>query len=99
MNIKYIALAVVAIAITSVGTITIATNSAFAIENNQVTSQVCGSESEPSDAECQNTTSQIQGNEHAVSLASQQTFEEEKKEHTPAPASQQSITPSIVLPH
>ena len=98
MNIKYIAFAAV-MAATLVGTIAITTDSAFAIENNQVTSQDCGNELEPSNTGCQNTASQIRGDEHAVSLASQQTFEEEKEENSPALANQQSITPSIVLPH
>ena len=99
MNNKDIAIAAV-IAVTLVGTIAIATDSAFANEENQVTSQDCGNESEPSNSGCQNTASLIQGDEHehAVSLASQQTFEEEK-ENTPALTDQQSITPSIVLPH
>ena len=90
-----------AIAATLFGTMAIATDSAFANEMNQVTSQDCGDKLEPSDAGCQNVASQIQGNEHAISLASQQTFEVEKEENTPAEAtaSQQSITPSIVLPH
>jgi hypothetical protein len=97
MNNKDIVIAAV-IAVTLVGTIAIATDSAFANEENQVTSQDCGNESEPSNSGCQNTASLIQGDEHAVSLASQQTFEEEK-ENTPALTDQQSITPSIVLPH
>jgi hypothetical protein len=98
MNIKDIAIAAV-IAVTLVGTIVIATDSAFANEENQVTSQDCGTEFEPLNSGCQNTASLIQGDEHAVSLASQQTFEEEEKENTPALTDQQSITPSIVLPH
>jgi hypothetical protein len=98
MNNKDIAIEVV-IAVTLVGTIAIATDSAFANEENQVTSQDCGNEFEPSNSGCQNTASLIQGDEHAVSLASQQTFEEEEKENTPALTDQQSITPSIVLPH
>ena len=99
MSFKYITFAA-AIA-TLFGTMTIATDSAFANETNQVTSQDCGNKLEP-DAGCQNVASQIQGNEHAISLASQQTFEVQKEENTPAAeatASQQSITPSIVLPH
>jgi hypothetical protein len=99
MNIKDIAI-VAAIALTLVGTIAIATDSAFANDGNQITSQDCGNEFEPSNPGCQNTASQIEGDEHVVPLASQrQTFEEEEEENTPAPAGQQSITPSIVLPH
>ena len=98
MNIKYIAFTAVVTA-TLIGTIAIATDSAFAIENNQVISQDCGSELESLNTGCQNTASQIEGDEHAVSLASQQTFEEEEEEDIPAPTGQQSITPSIVLPH
>ena len=41
MNIKYIAFTAVVTA-TLIGTIAIATDSAFAIENNQVISQDCG---------------------------------------------------------
>ena len=98
MNIKNIAIATV-IAVTLVGTMAIATDSAFANDGNQITSQSCGNKFELSDTGCQNIASIIQGDEHATSLASQQTFEEEKKENTPALTGQQSITPSIVLPH
>ena len=96
MNIKYVVIAAV-MAATLVETITMTTYSAIATENSQVTSQDCGNELEPLSTECQNTASQIQGNKHTVSLASQQKFEE--KENTPAPTGQQGITPSIVLPH
>ncbi|MFZ0555925.1 MAG: hypothetical protein WBL68_01465 [Nitrososphaeraceae archaeon] len=98
MNTKYIAFMALVTG-TLVGTVAIATDSAFATENNQVISQDCGSELESLNTGCQNTASQIEGDEHAVSLASQQTFEEEEEENTPAPPGQQSITPSIVLPH
>jgi hypothetical protein len=94
MKIKDIAIVAV-IAVTLVGTIAIATDSAFANDGNQITSQDCGNEFEPSNTGCQNTASQIEGDEHAVPLTSQQTFGEEE-ENTPA---QQTITPSIVLPH
>jgi hypothetical protein len=100
MNIKYIAI-LAAIAVTLVASIAISTDSVFAIENSQVRSQDCGSESEPSNSGCQNVASQIQGNEHAVSLSSEQTFGDVEDKNMPAaaPASQQSIEPSIVLPH
>ena len=97
MDTKYIVF-IALVTVTLVGTVAIATDSAFATENNQVISQDCGSELESLNTGCLNTASQIEGDEHAVSLASQQTFEEEE-ENTPAPPGQQSITPSIVLPH
>lgn len=98
MNIKNIAIAAM-IAITSVGTMAIATDKAFANDGNQITLQSCGDKFKLLDTECQNIASLIQDDEHAASLTSQQTFEEEKKENTPALTDQQSITPSIVLPH
>ena len=99
MNIKYIAF-VGAIAAVLVGTIIIATDSGFANENNQITSHVhdCGNEFESVNVVCL-TTSQMQDGQHSVSITSEQTFKEEKEENTPAPANQQSISPSIVLPH
>ena len=102
MNIKYIAF-VGAIAAVLVGTIIIAIDSGFANENNQITSHIhdCGNEFESVNVVCQITTSQMQDGQHSVSITSEQTFEEEeeKEENKPAPANQQSISPSIVLPH
>jgi Thrombospondin type 3 repeat len=53
---------------------------AFAYKKNQATSQAnaCGNEFIPINIGCQNTDSQIQGDENLVSLAAQQTFPEVK---------------------
>lgn len=77
MSSKYIAMIAV-IAATLVGTAAFATNSAFAYEKNQAISQVneCGNGELPLNVGCQNTASQIQGDENAVSLAADQVFPE-----------------------
>lgn len=53
-----------------------ASENAFAYKKNQATSQAnaCGNGEIPTNVGCQNTGSQIQGDENAVSLAAQQTF-------------------------
>jgi hypothetical protein len=73
MNSKYIAI-IAAIAATLVGTTAITADSAFAYEKNQAVSQAndCGNGELPLNIGCQNTASQIQGDENAVSLAAEQ---------------------------
>jgi hypothetical protein len=57
--------------------------SAVAYEKNQATSQTsaCGNEFMPINIGCQNTDSQIQGDENAAALTAQQTFPEVEKDH------------------
>src|SRR5919106_1005425 len=73
--------AVVAVAVILLATTAISmgsTQSAFAGKygKNQATSQAnaCGNEFMPLNVGCQNTGSQIQGDENSVALAAQQTF-------------------------
>lgn len=67
------------------------TNNAIAYKKNQATSQAndCGNEFFPINIGCQNTGSQIQGDENAVAQAAQQTFPqveiESKKKVKPVP--------------
>lgn len=77
MNAKYIAIVAVIVA-TLVGTTVMTADSAFASDKNQATSQVndCGNRILPENIGCQNTASQIQGDENAASLASEQVFED-----------------------
>lgn len=112
MNFKYIAIVAV-IAAALAGTMAITADNAFASEKNQATSQVneCGNGELPLNVVCQNSASQIQGDENEVSIPSQQIFEEEEngatltdqlgsvEESTLAPTGQESMTPLIVLPH
>lgn len=53
-------------------------DNAFAYKKNQATSQAnaCGNDLLPTNIGCQNTGSQIQGDENSVALAAQQTFPE-----------------------
>jgi hypothetical protein len=91
MNFKYIAIVAV-IAATLVATTAITADSAFATkyrEKNQATSQAnaCGNGILPLNIGCQNTASQIQGDENAVAIDAAQIFpEEEEDNHAPAPA-------------
>jgi hypothetical protein len=83
MNTKYMVV-VAAMAIMLIGAIALATDDAFAdkkkksYEKSQAVSQVnyCGNGELPLNIGCQNTASQIQGDENAASLASEQAFEE-----------------------
>jgi len=84
MNTKYIII-VAAMAVMLIGATALATSeSAFAgghkkkTEYNQATSQVndCGNGFMPYNVGCQNTVSQIQGDENAASLASEQSFDD-----------------------
>jgi len=83
MNSKYLVV-VAALAVMLIGATAFATDSVFAggkkhYEKSQATSQanVCGNGEVPINIGCQNTASQIQGDENSAALASQQTFEEE----------------------
>ncbi len=75
---------VAAMAIMLIGVTALATDDAFAdkkkksYEKSQAVSQVnyCGNGELPLNIGCQNTASQIQGDENAASLASEQEFEE-----------------------
>jgi hypothetical protein len=84
MNTKYFVI-VAAMAVMLIGATALATEDAFAgkkkhYEKNQAVSQanVCGNGELPINIGCQNTASQIQGDENSAALASQQTFEEEE---------------------
>jgi hypothetical protein len=84
MNSKYLVV-VAAMAVMLIGATALATEDAFAgkkkhYEKNQAVSQanVCGNGEVPINIGCQNTASQIQGDENSAALASQQTFEEEE---------------------
>ena len=75
MNFKYIAMVAV-IAATLVGTTVITADSAFAYEKSQAISQAnaCGNGFLPENVGCQNTASQIQGDENVVVTAADQAF-------------------------
>jgi hypothetical protein len=78
MNITYVAIIAV-IAATLVATTTITADSAFATKyksKNQALSQVndCGNGFLPENVGCQNSASQVQGDENIVDLATAQTF-------------------------
>jgi hypothetical protein len=73
------------VAVTAMLLATVATSMAtsvdvFAYKKNQAASQAnaCGNGEIPTNVGCQNTGSQIQGDENAVSLAAQQTFPQEE---------------------
>jgi hypothetical protein len=76
MNIKYVAIVAV-IAATLIGT-AITADSAFATkyDKNQALSQAnaCGNGELPLNVGCQNTASQVQGDENVVGLAADQVF-------------------------
>ena len=73
-----------AMAVMLIGATALATDDAFAdkkkksYEKNQVTSQVnyCGNGKMPYNVGCQNTASQIQGDDNSAALASAQEFED-----------------------
>ena len=85
MNSKYMVV-IAAMAVMLIGATAFATDSAFAgghghkksYEKNQATSQVneCGNGFMPYNVGCQNTASQIQGDENGVSTASAQEFDD-----------------------
>ena len=79
MNSKYLA-AVAALAVILVAATALATEDAFAGKKksySQATSQVndCGNGELPLNVGCQNTASQIQGDENTAALASEQAFD------------------------
>ena len=81
MNTKYLVV-VAAMAVMLIGATALATDDAFAdkkkkgYEKNQAVSQAnaCGNGEAPLNVGCQNTASQIQGEENSAALASQQAF-------------------------
>ena len=80
MNVKYIAIVAV-LAATLLATTAITADSALATKyksNSQAVSQVndCGNGELPLNVGCQNTASQIQGDENEGALASEQAFGE-----------------------
>ncbi|MPZ08540.1 MAG: hypothetical protein GEU26_19385 [Nitrososphaeraceae archaeon] len=84
MNTKYFVI-VAALTVMLIGTTALATDSAFAgkkkYEKSQAVSQVndCGNGKLPLNVGCQNTASQIQGDENVVSQAAEQVFSEEEQ--------------------
>ena len=86
MNSKYMVV-IAAMAVMLIGATAFATDSAFAgghghkksYEKNQATSQVneCGNGFMPYNVGCQNTATQIQGDDNAAALAAEQSFEED----------------------
>jgi len=83
---KYIVI-VAAMAVMLVGATALATEDAFAgkkkYERSQATSQAnaCGNGFLSTNVGCQNTASQIQGDENVVSQAAQQTFPDSEFDH------------------
>jgi hypothetical protein len=82
--------AVAAVAAMLIATSAISVEDAFAggknkKEYNQATSQAnaCGNDLMPLNVGCQNTGSQVQGDENGVALVGQQTFEEAEIEEEP----------------
>ena len=77
MNTKYMFI-IAAMAVMLVGATAFATDSAFATkrENNQAVSQAndCGNGELPLNVGCQNTASQIQGDENEVAIVAEQAF-------------------------
>jgi hypothetical protein len=80
MNSKYLVI-VAAMSVMLIGATAFATDSAFAdgkkhYEKSQATSQAnaCGNGEMPINVGCQNTNSQIQGDENQVAITAQQTF-------------------------
>jgi hypothetical protein len=79
MNTKYPAVvAALAVMLVAAATALATTDSAFAYEKSQAVSQVndCGNGELPLNIGCQNTASQIQGDDNEAALASSQEFGE-----------------------
>jgi hypothetical protein len=70
--------AVMLIGATAATTFSLSTGSVLAYDRNQAKSDIneCGNGVAPTNVGCQNTDSQIQGDENSVALTSQQTFPE-----------------------
>ena len=85
----YAIVAIAAVAAMLIATSAISVEDAFAgkkkKEYNQATSQAnaCGNDLMPLNVGCQNTGSQVQGDENGVALVGQQTFEEAEIEEEP----------------
>lgn len=85
MNTKYFVI-VAAMTVMLIGATALATDSAFAgkkkYEKSQAVSQVndCGDGKLPLNVGCQNTASQIQGDENVVSQAAEQVFSEDEEQ-------------------
>jgi hypothetical protein len=77
-------IAVAAVMLVAATTEMAITGYAFAYNRNQATSAAndCGNGQEPTNIGCQNTDSQIQGDENSVALISQQTFPSEPPQET-----------------
>jgi hypothetical protein len=89
MNIKYFAI-VAAMSTVLIGATALDTaDTAFAggKEKNQATTSAnaCGNDKVPINVGCQNTNSQVQGDENSVSITAQQTFPEFELNHEPEP--------------
>ena len=76
MNTKYLVIVAAITAILVGATALATTDSAYASDKNQATSQAnaCGNGELPLNVGCQNVGSQIQGDENGVALTAQQTF-------------------------
>jgi hypothetical protein len=76
MNTKYLVIVAAMTAMLVGATALATTDSVFASEKNQATSQAnaCGNGELPLNIGCQNVGSQIQGDENGVALAADQTF-------------------------
>ena len=85
MNTKYFVI-VAAMTVMLIGATALATDSAFAgkkkYEKSQAVSQVndCGDGKLPLNVGCQNTASQIQGDENVVSQPAEQVFSEDEEQ-------------------
>jgi hypothetical protein len=85
-NIATVAVAAMLLTTTAIST-SASTYSAFAYKKNQTTSQAnaCGNDFIPINVGCQNTDSQIQGDENAAALTAQQIFPEVEQRPVPPP--------------
>jgi hypothetical protein len=70
---------------------------AFAFKKNQATTQTsaCGNGEIPTNVGCQNTDSQIQGDENSVALIAQQTFPEVVQEELPIDECEECLAPLL----
>jgi len=81
---RNIAIVAVAAIMLATGAVSMsATQSVLAYKKNQATSQAnaCGNDFLPTNVGCQNTGSQVQGDENGVALAADQTFPEFNAKH------------------
>ena len=84
---SYAVVVVAAMLLATVATSMATYGDVFAYKKNQATSQAnaCGNGEIPTNVGCQNTGSQIQGDENSVALAAQQTFPEAVTPVPPTP--------------